>query len=76
MCLPGIEVSGGAIDVAQEHRSAPEMEKGILGETDKTRRRPGGVSIKNNWSLRRGLAIDVAVICPSCGVSSRQARTL
>ena len=43
---------------------APEMEKlGILGVTDKTRRRPGGVSVKN-WSLRRGLAIDVAVICP------------
>ena len=35
---------------------APEMEKlGILGETDKTRRRPGDVSIKN-WSFRRGLA--------------------
>ena len=43
---------------------APELEKlGILGVTDKTRRRPGDVSIKN-WSLRRGLAIDVAVICP------------
>jgi hypothetical protein len=43
---------------------APEMEKlGILGVTDKTRRRPGDVSIQN-WSLRRGLAIDVAVICP------------
>jgi len=43
---------------------APEMEKlGILGVTDKTRRRPGDVSVKN-WSLRRGLAIDVAVICP------------
>ena len=36
---------------------------GILGETDKSRRRPGDVSIKN-WSFRRGLAIDVAVICP------------
>jgi hypothetical protein len=43
---------------------APELEKlGILGVTDKTRRRPGDVSIKD-WSLRRGLAIDVAVICP------------
>src|SRR6185437_11906201 len=43
---------------------APELEKqGILGETDKTRRRPGDVSIRN-WSFRRGLAIDVAVICP------------
>ena len=31
--------------------------------TDKSRRRPGDVSIKD-WSLRRGLAIDVAVICP------------
>jgi len=43
---------------------APEMEKlGILGPTDKSRRRPGDVSIKH-WSLRRGLAIDVAIICP------------
>ena len=43
---------------------SPELEKlGILGVTDKTRRRPGDVSIKD-WSLRRGLAIDVAVICP------------
>jgi hypothetical protein len=42
----------------------PEMEKlGILGPTDKSRRRPGDVSIKD-WSVRRGLAIDVAVICP------------
>jgi len=42
----------------------PEMEKlGILGVTDKTRRRPGDVSVKD-WSFRRGLAIDVAVICP------------
>ena len=41
---------------------APELEKlGILGVTDKTRRRPGDVSIKS-WSFRRGLAIDVAVI--------------
>ena len=43
---------------------SPEMEKlGILGPTDKSRRRPGDVSIKT-WSLHRGLAIDVAVICP------------
>src|SRR6185312_11151194 len=43
---------------------SPDLEKlGILGVTDKTRRRPGDVSIKN-WSLRRGLAIDVAVIHP------------
>src|SRR5947209_8496541 len=43
---------------------APELEKlGILGETDRSLRRPGDVSIKN-WSLRRGLAIDVAVISP------------
>src|SRR5437588_873174 len=41
---------------------SPELEKlGILGVTDTSRRRPGDVSIKN-WSLRRGLAIDVAVI--------------
>src|SRR6185312_10648721 len=43
---------------------SPELEKlGILGPTDKSRRRPGDVSIKN-WSLHRGLAIDVAVIHP------------
>src|SRR5436305_15186983 len=43
---------------------SPELEKlGILGVTDTSRRRPGDVSIKN-WSLRRGLTIDVAVICP------------
>src|SRR6266576_2010469 len=43
---------------------APDLEKlGIRGVTDKTRRRPGDVSIKS-WSFRRGLAIDVAVICP------------
>jgi len=43
---------------------APDLEKlGILGVTDKTRRRPGDVSIKS-WSFRRGLAIDVAVIHP------------
>ena len=40
------------------------MEKlGLLGPTDKSRRRPGDVSIPH-WTLRRGLAIDVAVICP------------
>ena len=40
---------------------SPELEKlGILGPTDKSRRRPGDVS--KNWSLRCGLAIDVAVI--------------
>ena len=43
---------------------APDLEMlGILGVTDKTRRRPGDVSIKS-WSFRRGLAIDVAVIHP------------
>ena len=43
---------------------SPELEKlGILGPTDTSRRRPGDVSIKN-WSLHRGLAIDVAVIHP------------
>src|SRR5947208_13462383 len=36
---------------------APELEKlGILGPTDKTRRRPGDVSMKD-WSLHRGLAL-------------------
>jgi hypothetical protein len=42
----------------------PEMEKlGILGPTDRSRRRPGDVSFKS-WAPHRGLAIDVAVICP------------
>lgn len=43
---------------------SPEMEKlGILGVTDRSRRRPGDVSFKS-WAPHRGLAIDVAVICP------------
>jgi hypothetical protein len=42
----------------------PELEKqGILGHTEKSKRRPGDVSIPN-WSYGRALAIDVAVICP------------
>jgi len=42
----------------------PELEKlGLLGHDDRTRRRPGDVSFKS-WSLHKGLAIDVAVICP------------
>ena len=52
---------------------SPDLEKlGILGVTDKTRRRPGDVSIKN-WTLRRGLAIDVAVICPLATSHLREA---
>src|SRR3954470_372087 len=42
------------------------VDTGLLSpdlEIDTSLRRPGDVSIKN-WSLRRGLAIDVAVICP------------
>jgi hypothetical protein len=39
---------------------SPEMEK--LG-TDRSRRRPGDISFKS-WAPNRGLAIDVAVICP------------
>ena len=54
---------------------APDLEKlGILGVTDKTRRRPGDVSIKSR-SFRRGLAIDLALICP-LAVSSREGGTL
>ena len=42
----------------------PAMEKlGLLGDADKSSRRPGDVSIPI-WSYGRGLAIDVAVICP------------
>ena len=36
---------------------------GILGPTDRSSRRPGDVSFKS-WAPNRGLAIDVAVICP------------
>ena len=40
------------------------MEKlGLLGPTDPSRRRPGDVSFPL-WRYGRGLAIDVAVICP------------
>ena len=43
---------------------SPELEKmGILGPTDRSSRRPGDVSFKS-WAPGRGLAIDVAVICP------------
>ena len=43
---------------------SPELEKlGILGPTDRSKRRPGDVSFKS-WSSGRGLAVDVAVICP------------
>ena len=43
---------------------APDLEKlGLLGPTEKSRRRPGDVSFKR-WAPNRGLAIDVAVICP------------
>ena len=43
---------------------SPELEKmGILGPTDRSRRRPGDVSFKSS-APNRGLAIDVAVICP------------
>ena len=42
----------------------PAMEKlGLLGPTDESKRRPGDVSIPL-WRYGRGLAIDVAVICP------------
>jgi hypothetical protein len=42
----------------------PDLEKlGLLGPTDRSRRRPGDVSFKS-WSSHRGLAVDVAVICP------------
>src|SRR6476646_490203 len=36
---------------------------GLLGPTDRSSRRPGDVSFKR-WAPNRGLAIDVALICP------------
>ena len=39
------------------------MKLGLLGPTDDSKRRPGDVSFAN-WRNGRGLAIDVAVICP------------
>ena len=42
---------------------SPQMEKLLLGPTDDSKRRPGDVSFAN-WRNGRGLAIDVAVICP------------
>ena len=43
---------------------SPELEKmGLLGPTDRSQRRPGDVSF-GSWGPNRGLAIDVAVICP------------
>ena len=45
-------------------RLNPEMEKhGLLGPGDESRRRPGDVSLPL-WQYNKGLAIDVAVICP------------
>ena len=42
----------------------PQLEKlGLLGPTDSSKRRPGDVSFEL-WRYGRGLAIDVAVICP------------
>ena len=50
--------------IAEVGLLSPELEKmGILGPTDRSRRRPGDVSFKS-WAPNRGLAIDVAVICP------------
>jgi len=50
--------------LAEQGLQNPEMEKlGILGATDSTKRRPGDVSIPL-WRYGRGMAIDVAVICP------------
>lgn len=43
---------------------SPELEKmGLLGPGDRSSRRPGDVSFKC-WAANRGLAVDVAVICP------------
>jgi len=43
---------------------SPELEKlGLLGDGDRSQRRPGDVSFKC-WSANKGLALDVAVICP------------
>src|ERR1043165_9002330 len=43
---------------------SPQMEKlGLLGPNDKSKRRPGDVSFAN-WRYGRGIAIDVAVLCP------------
>ena len=51
-------------EIADMGLLSPELEKlGILGVTDRSSRRPGDVSFKS-WAPNRGLAIDVAVICP------------
>ena len=52
----------------------PQMEKlGLLGPTDSSRRRPRDVSFPL-WRYGRGLAIDVAVICPVAGSLRRTLR--
>ena len=54
----------GYVHFADVGLLSPELEKmGILGPTDRSSRRPGDVSFKS-WAPNRGLAIDVAVICP------------
>jgi hypothetical protein len=55
---------GWVYRIADVGRLSPELEKlGILGPTDENKRRPGDVSIPL-WSCNKGLAIDVAVVCP------------
>ena len=55
---------GWLFRLADVGRLNPELEKlGILGPTDESKRRPGDVSIPL-WGNNKGLAIDVAVICP------------
>jgi hypothetical protein len=50
----------------------PQMEKlGLLGPTDESKRRPGDVSFPL-WRYGRGLAIDVAVICPLVATHMRE----
>ena len=43
---------------------SPDKEKeGVLGHEDNTKRRPGDVTFPQ-WHRNKGLAVDVAVICP------------
>src|SRR5690349_3726317 len=51
-------------EIARGGLLAPGLEKmRLLGPTDRSSPRPGDLSFKR-WAPNRGLAIDIAVICP------------
>jgi len=61
--------------IGSEALLSPVMEKlGLLGPTDPTRRRPGDVTFPI-WQDGKGIAIDVAVICPVAPTHIRESNS-